>query len=311
MSISVNGLNKFYGNQQALKNISFEVNQGEILGFLGPNGAGKSTTMKIMTGFLAPDSGEVEICGLPVSRYPLEVRKKIGYLPEHNPLYTDMNIPGFLGYSGRLHGLGGKELSASVSRVIETCGLAPEAHKMIHELSKGFRQRVGIAHALLHSPEVLILDEPTSGLDPNQIVDIRDLIREIGKEKTVILSSHILKEVEATCGRIVIINDGSIVADETTETLMQKAAGSRQFFVILGGTESPEQTEEILKAEFAGVQRSSSENSWLIETDDGKSFQQKLGKLCADHGWHINELRPVENTLEDIFRKLTSSTQAA
>lgn len=311
MSISVNELSKFYGNQQALKQISFEVRRGEVLGFLGPNGAGKSTTMKIMTGFIAPDAGSVEICGLSVPDYPLDVRRKIGYLPEHNPLYTDMDIPGFLRYSGRLHHMTRKTLSASINRVIETCGLAPEAHKMIHELSKGYRQRVGIAHALLHDPDVLILDEPTSGLDPNQIVDIRDLIREIGKEKTVILSSHILKEVEATCGRVVIINDGSIVADEATETLIQKATGTRQFYVVLGGVDDRHKTEEILSAQFTSVARSNADYSWVIETGEGKAFQQKLSALCHEYGWHIEELRPVENSLEDIFRKLTSSTQAA
>ncbi len=310
MSISVTGLTKTYGNQQAVRNISFDVEQGEVVGFLGPNGAGKSTTMKIMTGYLAPTKGEVEICGYSVAEESTNIRRKIGYLPEHNPLYPDMGVIDFLKFSGSLHRMGKKELKRAVDYVVETCGLAPEAHKNIRELSKGYRQRTGVAHALLHNPDVLILDEPTTGLDPNQIVDIRSLIKEAGREKTVLLSSHILKEVEVTCSRVIIINDGEIVADEPTETLIRKTSGVKTYFVVLGGVDNPQHTEQILETHFSKINPSDAgtKPGWHIETGENTPFQQKLADLCREHGWHVEELRPVENSLEDIFRKLTSTS---
>lgn len=312
MSISVTGLTKTYGIQQAVRNISFDVGQGEVVGFLGPNGAGKSTTMKIMTGYLAPTSGEVEICGYSVTEEPTNIRRKIGYLPEHNPLYPDMGVIDFLYFSGSLHHLKKKDLKRAVDYVIETCGLAPEAHKNIRELSKGYRQRTGVAHALLHNPDVLILDEPTTGLDPNQIVDIRSLIKETGREKTVLLSSHILKEVEATCSRVIIINNGEIVADEPTEMLIRKTSGIKMYFVVLGGVDNPQHAEQILKTHFPNLNPTDAgtEPGWYIETGEGAPFQQKLADLCREHGWHVEELRPVENSLEDIFQKLTSPSRA-
>lgn len=213
MSISVQNLTKIYGTQRAIDSLDFTINKGEIVGFLGPNGAGKSTTMKIITGFLAATTGSVKVEDIDVSENPIEVKKRIGYLPEHNPLYVDMYVSEFLRFMGSLHGLNSKTLESRVPEIIELVGLSIEQHKKIGQLSKGYRQRVGLAHALIHDPEVLILDEPTTGLDPNQLVEIRGLIKEIGREKTVILSTHIMQEVEALCERVIIINHGHIVAD--------------------------------------------------------------------------------------------------
>ena len=216
MSIILKNISKKYGSQLALDNVSFEVKKGEILGFIGPNGAGKSTTMKILTGYIPPTNGEVIINGMDAVEHSLKIRKIIGYLPEANPLYTDMYVKEYLRYIAGIYGLR-KKASKLVSDIIERTGLAPECHKQIRALSKGYRQRVGLAQALIHDPEILILDEPTSGLDPNQIVEIRNLISELGKEKTLMLSTHIMQEVEAICDRAIIINKGRIVADETLD----------------------------------------------------------------------------------------------
>lgn len=212
MSISVQSLTKIYGTQRAVDNISFQLNKGEIVGFLGPNGAGKSTTMKMITGYLPPTDGQISVCGFDVVEKPMEVRKRIGYLPEANPLYHDMFVREYLEFTAGIHGLG-SQAKKRIPEMIELTGLSKEAHKKIGQLSKGYKQRVGLAQAMLHDPEVLILDEPTSGLDPNQIIEIRDLIIRIGKEKTVLLSTHIMQEVEAMCSRVIIINNGKIVAD--------------------------------------------------------------------------------------------------
>lgn len=213
MSIKIQNLTKTYGTQKAVDNISFEVHKGEIVGFLGPNGAGKSTTMKILTGYIPSTEGSAEVNGFDVKTQPMQVKKSIGYLPEHNPLYLEMYVREFLEFIGSLYGLKGKELKNRIEEVIELVGLSLEKHKKIGQLSKGYRQRVGLAQAMIHNPEVLILDEPTTGLDPNQLVEIRNLIKEVGKNKTVIFSSHIMQEVEALCDRVVIINRGKIVAD--------------------------------------------------------------------------------------------------
>ncbi|MFB0909245.1 MAG: ATP-binding cassette domain-containing protein, partial [Spirosomataceae bacterium] len=208
MSITVQNLTKIYGTQRAIDSLNFTIKKGEIVGFLGPNGAGKSTTMKIITGFLSATEGSAEVEGLSVTEQPIEVKKRIGYLPEHNPLYVDMYVREFLNFMGSLYGIESKQLKNRVAEIIELVGLSVEQHKKIGQLSKGYRQRVGLAHALIHNPEVLILDEPTTGLDPNQLVEIRNLIKSIGKEKTVILSTHIMQEVEALCERVIIINKG-------------------------------------------------------------------------------------------------------
>lgn len=230
MSIRIQHLTKIYGSQKAVNDISFDVNPGEIMGFLGPNGAGKSTTMKITTGYLSATSGRVEVCGFEVAQQSMEVRRNIGYLPEHNPLYTEMYIKEFLRFVGALYGLKGEKLTLRVSEMIEICGLEVEQRKKIGQLSKGYRQRVGLAQALIHNPPVLILDEATTGLDPNQIVEIRNLIKTVGKEKTVLFSSHIMQEVEAICDRAVIINRGQIVANRTLAELQSEGKSLEEVF---------------------------------------------------------------------------------
>lgn len=230
MSIKVQHLSKVYGTQKAVDNISFEVNKGEILGFLGPNGAGKSTTMKILTGYIPATEGTAEVNGFNVRTSPIQVKNNIGYLPEHNPLYLDMYVKEFLGFIGSLYGLKGRELEIRIDNTIERVGLSLEKHKKIGQLSKGYRQRVGLAQALIHNPDVLILDEPTTGLDPNQLVEIRDLIKNIGKDKTVIFSTHIMQEVEAICDRVVIINRGKIVVDSTLSNLKKDGKAMEDVF---------------------------------------------------------------------------------
>ncbi len=230
MSIRIQHLTKNYGSQKAVNDISFDVNPGEIMGFLGPNGAGKSTTMKITTGYLSATSGRVEVCGFEVAQQSMEVRRNIGYLPEHNPLYTEMYIKEFLRFVGALYGLKGEKLTMRVAEMIEICGLEVEQRKKIGQLSKGYRQRVGLAQALIHNPPVLILDEATTGLDPNQIVEIRNLIKTVGKEKTVLFSSHIMQEVEAICDRAVIINRGQIVANRTLAELQSEGKSLEEVF---------------------------------------------------------------------------------
>ncbi|MBL7771924.1 MAG: ATP-binding cassette domain-containing protein [Chitinophagaceae bacterium] len=223
MSVNISQLTKKFDEQVAVNKISFSIKKGEIVGFLGPNGAGKSTTMKMISGFIPATEGKAEVCGFDISDQPLEVQKRLGYLPESNPLYYDMYVREYLEFLGRVHGL--KDATARVSQIILETGLQPEEKKRIGQLSKGYKQRVGIAQAMIHNPEVLILDEPTSGLDPNQIVDIRNLIKSFGANKTVILSTHIMQEVEAMCDRVIIINKGSIVADETLENLRNRFQG--------------------------------------------------------------------------------------
>lgn len=229
MSISVQSLTKIYGSQKAVNDISFELKKGEVVGFLGPNGAGKSTTMKIITGYLPPSNGTAVVCGFDILKEPMEVRRRVGYLPEANPLYYDMYVREYLEFSAGIHKLG-KATKSKIEDMIEMTGLNIEAHKKIGTLSKGYKQRVGLAQAMLHDPEVLILDEPTSGLDPNQLAEIRDLIISIGKEKTVLLSTHIMQEVEAMCSRAVIINRGNIVADDTITALKQKGDSLEETF---------------------------------------------------------------------------------
>ena len=230
MSIRIQHLTKLYGAQKAVNDISFDVKPGEIMGFLGPNGAGKSTTMKITTGYLNATSGSVEVCGFDVAKQSMEVRRSIGYLPEHNPLYTDMYIKEFLRFVGALYGLKGEKLRQRVSEMVEICGLELEQNKKIGQLSKGYRQRVGLAQALIHNPPVLILDEATTGLDPNQIIEIRTLIKSVGKEKTVLFSSHIMQEVEAICDRAVIINRGQVVANRTLADLRSEGKPLEEVF---------------------------------------------------------------------------------
>lgn len=230
MAISVNQLTKTYGSQTAVNNITFSIDKGQILGFLGPNGAGKSTTMKILAGFISSTSGEAKLGGDSITVDSLETKRKVGYLPEHNPLYLEMYVMEYLGFVGGMYGLRGLELDNRIAKVVEMVGLSPEKHKKIEQLSKGYRQRVGLAQALIHDPEVLILDEPTTGLDPNQLVEIRKLIKEVGKNKTIILSTHIMQEVEAICDRVIIINKGNLVADDTLSNLKKEGESLEEIF---------------------------------------------------------------------------------
>jgi ABC-2 type transport system ATP-binding protein len=310
MDIVVENLVKTYGPQRAVDNISFTVRTGEVLGFLGPNGAGKTTTMKAITTFLVPDSGNIKVGKYSIYDEPEQLKKNIGYLPENNPLYEDMPVIDYLKFVGKLQGIADRELTDSLINVIDLCGLEGEKHKKIGELSKGYKQRVGLAQALIHKPEVLILDEPTTGLDPNQIVEIRELIRKIGKEKTVILSSHILAEVEATCDRIMIINKGKIVADGTTRELRSQASGSATLKVkIEGGA-----FDEVFSAlkEIPGVAvvdfLDKQNFRFVLEGDPEAKLANAVFAACVKKGWVITELIPVETKLEDIFKELTTDS---
>jgi ABC-2 type transport system ATP-binding protein len=307
MNIQIENLSKRYGPQKAVDNISFSVKTGEILGFLGPNGAGKSTTMKIITGYLALGDGDVIINGVSLKEAGDDMKKHIGYLPENNPLYQDMPVIDYLSFCAALQGVMDNDINARVREMVKVCGLNAEKHKKIGELSKGFRQRVGLAQAMIHNPEILILDEPTTGLDPNQIVEIRKLIRELGKEKTVILSTHILPEVEATCDRILIINKGKIVADGTSETLRKQASGSELVKVRIEDGKSEDVKSSLMK--LASVQQvelvDPSMNRFEIQSKPGESSKRAVFQLCVEKGWVLTEMSALETRLEDIFRNLT------
>lgn len=306
MDIVVKNLTKTFGPQKAVDDISFKVHTGEVLGFLGPNGAGKTTTMKAITCSLAPDSGVISIGGNTTHGHPDLVKSRIGYLPEHNPLYTDMAVIDYLKFVANLHKIPREKISSRVAEMIMVCGLEAEKHKIINELSKGYRQRVGLAQALIHDPEVLVLDEPTTGLDPNQIVEIRDLIRKIGREKTVILSSHILAEVEATCDRIMIINNGKIVADGSSEELRKRSQGNEILHVKIeqGDQNAVYETLKSLDT-VAMVDFRNGDNAFEIQSLDGKTSAKAVFDMCVQNGWYISELSPVETKLEDVFRQLT------
>jgi ABC-2 type transport system ATP-binding protein len=307
MDIIVQQVTKNYGPQKAVDDISFTVKTGEVLGFLGPNGAGKTTTMKAITGFLAPDSGDISVGGISVRENPDAVKKHIGYLPETNPLYMEMGVIDYLHFIAAIHNIPKPEIPSRILRMIKVCGLEGEKHKKIGELSKGYRQRVGLAQALIHEPDVLILDEPTAGLDPNQIVEIRELIRHIGQQKTVILSSHILAEVEATCDRILIINRGRIVADGTARDLRKQAQGREMLHV---GVEEGSQ-EEIFKAlqQISTVAQvdpvADRQGHFNIQSKEGMSSKRNVFSMCVERNWYLTELSPVETRLEDVFRELT------
>lgn len=310
MSIIVENLTKKYGSQRAVDNISFEVKTGEIVGFLGPNGAGKTTTMKIITCFMAPSDGDVKVGGNSIHNNQELIKKKIGYLPENNPLYYDMQILDYLKFVAELQGVPKSKIESRIIEMVRLTGLNDEKHKKIGELSKGYKQRVGLAQAMIHDPEILILDEPTTGLDPNQIVEIRKLIRELGREKTVILSTHILPEVEATCDRILIINKGKIVADGTSEILKKQAQGEEVLRIQILEASSK---DEIINA-LQGLESVSlvdpikeSENSFIINSTPGVSSRKDIFKLCVNKNWILSEMTPIETKLEDIFRQLTTN----
>jgi ABC-2 type transport system ATP-binding protein len=307
MNISIENLSKQYGPQKAVDGLSFEVKTGEILGFLGPNGAGKSTTMKMITGYIGIGQGTVIIGDKSVAEYGDEVKKHIGYLPENNPLYLDMAVIDYLQFCAALQGVAKEKISERVRKMVKVCGLNAEKHKKIGELSKGYRQRVGLAQAMIHDPEILILDEPTTGLDPNQIVEIRNLIRELGKAKTVILSTHILPEVEATCDRILIINKGKIVADGTAENLRRQAEGQEILKVRI--EDATADAIETALRKMKTIQRidliDKNLNRFEIQSKAGATSSREIFKMCVEKGWVLSELTPLETRLEDIFRNLT------
>ncbi len=310
MSISVSNLTKKYQTQRAVDNITFEVKTGEVLGFLGPNGAGKTTTMKIITGFIAPSDGDARVNDISVLEEPEKIKPLIGYLPESNPLYQDMPVLEYLKFIAELQNVPSNRVNDRIAQMVKICGLNVEKHKKIGELSKGYKQRVGLAQALIHDPEILILDEPTSGLDPNQIVEIRNLIREIGREKTVILSTHILPEVEATCDRILIINDGKIVADGTSESLRKQAQG--QEVLRVGVSEADDKNRVIASLQnlsTVGMVDPVSENNFtfIINSKDDASSKKSIFEMCVKNNWVLSELTPIETKLEDIFRELTTN----
>lgn len=299
MSISISNLSKNYGIQKAVNNISFNVNKGEIVGFLGPNGAGKSTTMKMITGYLNADAGNIQVCGIDVSQNNIESKKKIGYLPEANPLYFEMYVREYLLFTAGVHQL--KNSKERTEEIIKTVGLTLEANKKIGQLSKGYKQRVGLAAALIHEPEVLILDEPTSGLDPNQIIEIRNVIKALAKDKTVLFSSHILQEVEAICDRVIIINKGDIVADDSLQNLQLAKAG--QQFVSVTFQEDIDIND--LQNLQAAINISSNGNTFRIQTNDAENLRKQILKLSIDKNLNIVSLQNQNNSLEDVFRYLT------
>jgi ABC-2 type transport system ATP-binding protein len=306
MGITVSNLTKVYGTQKAVDAVSFEMNTGEVLGFLGPNGAGKTTTMRLLTCYLTPTAGTATLDGYDIHDHPEEVRQRIGYLPENTPLYTDMPVIDYLRLSAELQSVPEAKTDDRIREMMEVCGLGPERHKRIGELSKGFQQRVGLAQALLHDPPVLILDEPTTGLDPNQIVEIRELIKEIGQEKTVMLSSHILKEVEMTCDRILIIDQGRIVADGPTEELREQFMGGTRLRVKVDAPDDADVNGAFESlAPVASVTHSNGHYELAAAGDTDPAAD--VFHLCADRGWVLTELTPLESSLEDVFRELTET----
>jgi ABC-2 type transport system ATP-binding protein len=312
--IKVENLTKEYGSARAVDDVSFNVHKGEVLGFLGPNGAGKSTTMKMLTCFLAPTAGSAQVAGFDVFDQSLEVRQHVGYLPEDTPLYKDMSVLEHLEFAAHMHGMSGERVHSRIKEIGGRCGLTDVAGKLVGELSKGFRQRVGLAQAMLHDPDILILDEPTSGLDPNQIAEIRALIKEVGKEKTVILSTHILPEVQATCSRMLIISSGKLVADGTPDELRAREKATRYRLVI----EANGANADAVKAKVAGIsgvalcQKVTGEDgaySFAIDGDAKSDLRKLLYHAAVDNKWTLLELIRQAASLEDVFRNLTTGEE--
>ncbi len=302
MSVAVQELTKIFGTQKAVNQVSFSAKNGEIVGFLGPNGAGKSTTMKVVTCLLPPSEGKVTVCGYDVEEDPIKVRQKIGYLPEHNPLYLDMYVHEYLRFAGSFHIKNNHTLKSRVRAMIDICGLTVEQNKLIGALSKGYRQRVGLAQALLHDPDVLILDEPTTGLDPNQIIEIRDLIRNLGKDKTVIFSTHIMQEVQALCDRVIIINKGEIVANDIPANLKNLSQE-----VVHITIEFKEHTEQKLLMNIDGVLHVDDlgSNSFKLTASKEKDIRPLIFKFATFQNLTLVKLNQEESSMEDIFRQLT------
>lgn len=300
MAITVKNLTRMYGEQRAVDNISFSINEGEIVGFLGPNGAGKSTTMKMITGYLEPTGGEITVNGVDVKNQPLEAKKKIGYLPESNALYYEMYVREYLDFIADVHQISNKK--GRIEEVITLTGLTPESTKRVGQLSKGYKQRVGLAAALLHDPEVLILDEPTSGLDPNQIIEIRNVIKEQGRNKLVLFSSHILQEVEAICDRVIIINKGRVVADDKLSNLQQRTTTT----VIRVQFKEALEAEWLRRVPAVKAVNKIDTWTWSLQTDEPDTVRRGLKKLEAENNLDIVSLHSESQSLEEVFRNLTS-----
>jgi len=318
--IEVQELRKSFGPNVAVDGISFEVQKGEILGFLGPNGAGKTTTMRILTCYIPADSGTARLAGYDTFEGSIEVRKRVGYLPESAPLYLDMGVIDYLTFIATIRNIPKNKINTRIKEMIRVCGLQRETHKYIGQLSKGYRQRVGLAQTLIHDPEILILDEPTSGLDPIQIIEIRELIKEIGREKTVILCSHILSEVQATCGRIIIINRGKLVGSGTPEELADQAKGKETVYIsirgplpailaIIGRMNHVVEVESLEPegTEFPGDKEL---HAIVVRTDKGKDIKEDLFRCVMENGWSLSELRAESITLEDVFKQLTCQEES-
>jgi ABC-2 type transport system ATP-binding protein len=306
--ISVDGISKYYGDFAAVNNISFEINSGEITGLLGPNGAGKTTTLRMLTGYLKPDGGKINIAGHDSETESIETKKLIGYLPESAPLYPDMTVYDYLKFIAEIRGISKDAIDGKIEKTAGLYGIREVMHKNISELSKGYRQRTGLAQALIHDPEILILDEPTSGLDPNQIIEIRNLIKEIGREKTVILSTHILSEVEASCARVIIINNGTIAADEKTSTLQNLKSGSRKITVKISGTDYSGFAEAVQSINgVAGIEKISDQAivEASISCAGDSSVEPEIFRCIASRGWNLHEMKQDQTSLENIFRELT------
>lgn len=326
--IEVNDLSKSFGYTLAVDNISFDVKKGEILGFLGPNGAGKTTTMRILTCYIPADNGSAKVAGFDIFKESIEVRKRVGYLPESAPLYQDMGVIDYLKFIATIRGIPCNKRRAKIKDMIQVCGLVEQAHKTIGELSKGYKQRVGLAQTLIHDPEILILDEPTSGLDPIQIIEIRDLIKEIGKEKTVILSSHILPEVQATCTRIIIINQGRLVGSGTPQELAEQSKGQETIYITVRGPlnkirEKIGNIEDVLDVQVIqdgeGEMEEAAEadpeqkdlHSLAVKVKKGRELKEELFHCVVENKWTLTELRSKIITLEDVFKQLTTQEKVS
>ena len=317
--IKVEGLSKRYARNVAVDNVSFEVQRGQIVGFLGPNGAGKTTTMRILTCFLPPTSGSANVAGFDVMQQPMEVKKRIGYLPEMPPLYPDMEVAEYLTFVGRLKGIRGSELPRRVAEVSERCAVADVSGKLIHKLSKGYRQRVGLAQAIIHNPDVLILDEPTSGLDPKQIMETRALIKGLAGDHTIILSTHILPEVEQICEQVIIISKGKVVATDSVDNLTNRLRGSESIAVAVesrnGSLDAAavHQRLEQVPGVSRVLQREGREQrlQFELESLQGRSIRGDVARAVVDSGWDLTELRPVALSLEEVFLQLTGTEAPA
>ena len=313
--IKVQNMTKRYARAVAVDNISFEVQKGEIVGFLGPNGAGKTTTMRVLTCFMPPTSGSAEVAGFDVGRQPMEVKRRIGYLPETPPLYPEMEVAEYLRFAGRLKGVPSGELSERVKEAMRRCNVDDVASKLISKLSKGYKQRVGLAQAIIHNPEVLILDEPTSGLDPKQILETRDLIKSLAGEHTIILSTHILPEVESTCQKVVIINKGKLVATDTVENLTQRLRGVEAVALEIEGAEAGPIQEKL--AAIGGVARVSVRGPahaglrFEVEGEPGHMIRPDLARAVVESGWSLHEMHSLSMSLEEVFLQLTASEAPA